>query len=260
MLQTAPQILSNEEMPAAEVLTPLGTGPVVLACEHASPAIPKSLSNLGLRDADRLSHAAWDPGALALAKAMSEQLHAPLVASRVSRLVYDCNRPPEADSAMPRLSEVVEVPGNRDLTQAQRDARTREVYEPFRTTLATVMDRHGGALVTIHSFTPLWHGKPRATEIGLLHDSDSRLADSMIANWSGALKAELNAPYSASDGVTHTLALHALPRQRLNVMIEVRNDLIETEAQVAEVAEQLCCVLSRAMGQMATQRHAEGSA
>ncbi|QOL82630.1 N-formylglutamate amidohydrolase [Pseudooceanicola spongiae] len=247
------QILNQDEGPAVAVTNPCGTGPVVLVCEHASATIPVSLDGLGLSQADRLSHAAWDPGALDLALAMSERLHAPLVAGRISRLVYDCNRPPEAPTAMPERSEVVEVPGNHALTPAQRAARTDAIYRPFQTALSAVLERHGGAVVTVHSFTPVWHGTPRSTEIGLLHDSDARLATAMMKNWSGPLKAELNAPYSATDGVTHTLATHAIPRGRLNVMIEVRNDLLADAASVAAVAEQLCGALSRSLAQLATR-------
>ncbi|KAA2315166.1 N-formylglutamate amidohydrolase [Pseudooceanicola sediminis] len=246
-------ILAPGEQPAVAVANPGGTGPVVLVCEHASAAIPASLGGLGLSQADRLSHAVWDPGALDLATAMSERLHAPLVAGRVSRLVYDCNRPPDVPSAMPVRSETIDVPGNAALTPAQRAARTDAIYRPFQAALSAVLERHGGAVVTVHSFTPLWHGTRRDTEIGLLHDSDARLATAMMTNWSGPLKAELNAPYSATDGVTHTLAEHAIPRGRLNVMIEVRNDLLTDAAAVAEVAEQLCGALSRSLAQLATR-------
>lgn len=252
MMGNESHLLTEAERPAAEVIHPGGTGPIVLCCEHASPTIPASLDGLGLAEEDRLSHAAWDPGALALSLAMSERMGAPLVASRVSRLVYDCNRPPSSDSAMPRKSEVVEVPGNRDLTEDDRAARVREVYRPFTTALSNVLDRHGGALVTVHSFTPLWHGQPRSTEIGLLHDSDDRLALAMMDSWHGSIQAELNAPYAASDGVTHTLREQALPRGRLNVMIEVRNDLLADEAGVSRVAEMLCASLSRSLARLAT--------
>ena len=42
------------------------------------------------------------------------------------------------------------------------------------------------AVVTVHSFTPVHFGEPRAVELGILHDEDSRLADGMLAR-AGAL-------------------------------------------------------------------------
>jgi predicted N-formylglutamate amidohydrolase len=52
----------------------------------------------------------------------------------------------------------------------------------------------------------------------------------MLAHAAGSsFKVERNEPYGPEDGVTHTLRLHALPNGLLNVMIEVRNDLIQDE-------------------------------
>ncbi|OWU86805.1 N-formylglutamate amidohydrolase [Oceanicola sp. 22II-s10i] len=244
-------ILSADEGAPVEVLNPGGAGDVVLVCEHASAFVPVALDGLGLKEADRLSHAAWDPGALEMARAMSEVLDAPLVAARVSRLVYDCNRPPEAPGAMPEKSEVIEVPGNRGLTAEARGARVREVYEPFTKALASVLAaRQDAAMVTVHSFTPVWFGQPRDAEIGILHDADPALAEAMMAQ-AGALpaRAELNVPYSAADGVTHTLKLHGAGRR--NVMIEVRNDLIATDAAAAEMGRALAVVVRDALEALA---------
>ncbi|MGI9368144.1 MAG: N-formylglutamate amidohydrolase, partial [Ruegeria sp.] len=94
---------------AFEILNPDGKGRVVLICEHASPRIPSEYKGLGLADGDRHSHAAWDLGALAVARLLSDPLDAPVVASTVSRLVYDCNRPPEAASAVPQKSELISI-------------------------------------------------------------------------------------------------------------------------------------------------------
>lgn len=244
-----PSILAPGEGPPVECLNPGGQAPVVLVCEHASHFIPAALEDLGLDPADRLSHAAWDPGALEVAKAMSTALDAPLVAARVSRLVYDCNRPPEAEGAMPARTEVIEVPGNRELSAEAREARVRAVYVPFRDMLAEVLAaRPGAALVTVHSFTPTWFGTPRSAEIGLLHDADDRLARAMLET-SSILPAQaaLNVPYSAADGVTHTLREHGAGRQ--NVMIEIRNDLIADEATAHVMGGALAAVCIAALSQ-----------
>ncbi|MGY9046010.1 hypothetical protein P775_25145 [Puniceibacterium antarcticum] len=219
-----------------------GSSAVVLVCEHASAFIPEGLKGLGLSEADRLSHAAWDPGAMAVAERMAAELDAVLVASNVSRLVYDCNRPPEAPDAMPAQSEVIVVPGNADLSEADRAERARRYYAPFRAALAQeVATVAAPVIVTIHSFTRVFHGQPRTVEIGVLHDSDTRLADAMLdsAARHTLLNVQRNAPYGPEDRVTHTLREHALPGGHPNVMIEIRNDLIATEAQQQSIAAML---------------------
>lgn len=224
------------------VVNPAGVSSVVLVCEHASNFIPESFSALGLSKDDQQSHAAWDPGAMAVAKHMSDGLDAVLVSSDVSRLVYDCNRPPSAASAMPARSEVIDVPGNVGLSDEGRADRAARFYWPFHAEVAAAMERTTApVLVTVHSFTPIYHGEQRAVEIGILHDSDTRLADAMLETAAShvSLDVQRNAPYGASDGVTHTLQEHAIRDGHLNVMLEIRNDLIETPAQQHAMANSI---------------------
>lgn len=243
----------TQRTPTVEVFNPKGKSPVVILCEHASHAIPERYCGLGLAESDRQSHAAWDPGALPIAKILATELDAPLVASLVSRLVYDCNRPPEAPSAMPEASELIKVPGNRDLTQAQKDERTQFVYVPFcEAVTQTIASREDQAvIVTVHSFTPIYFGNRRTTEIGILHDSDTRLADAMIAE-AGAIKMKVdrNEPYGPNDGVTHSLRLHGISNGIANVMIEVRNDLIDTPDAQRDAAHQLLALLRPALASL----------
>ena len=236
-----------------QVLNREGRGAVVVVCEHASAFVPPALKNLGLDEADRDSHAAWDPGAFGVAQNMAQRLGAVLVAGAVSRLVYDCNRPPDAPDAMPARSERIVVPGNATLDDAARKARTETYYAPFRAALAAEVGRRKApVLVTVHSFTPVYYGKRRLLDIGLLHDSDSRLTDAMLENAAAHtdLKVERNAPYGPQDGVTHTLKEHAIPAGLPNVMIEIRNDLIATEEDQTAMAELLSRWVSAGIAQV----------
>lgn len=236
--------------PVVSVEREQAPGPVVLCCEHAAAAIPAGYGDLGLAPNARHSHIAWDPGALGLARALAALLDAPLVHAGVSRLVYDLNRPPQAPGAMAARSEVFDIPGNRDLSATERQRRTRDLYLPFHARLrALIADRLAAglpvALATVHSFTPVWFGQPRQVELGLIHDADDRLAVAMLRHAQARtdLTARLNDPYSAADGVAHTLALHATPMGLPHVMIEVRNDLIATpEAQQAMAARLAPCL------------------
>ena len=219
---------------AVTVFNTNGQSRVVLVCEHASCFIPPALDGLGLDDNARQSHIAWDPGALEVARRMAQRLDAKLVVSNVSRLVYDCNRPPSAHDAMPARSEAIEVPGNAALTDVQRRERTEKYYDPFRARLRDVIaTTRDPVIVTVHSFTPVFLGKPRSVEIGILHDTDARLADAMTQMAAAHTRAnvKVNVPYGPQDGVTHTLKEHAIPARHLNVMLEIRNDLIADPAQ-----------------------------
>lgn len=239
-----------------------GRGPVLLLCEHASNHVPGELGSLGLDDAALCSHIAWDPGARAVSLALSTALDAPLVASRISRLVYDCNRPPEAPGAMPERSETTDVPGNRGLSAADRAARTEAVYVPFCTAVTDVITRRKAAglatvLVTIHSFTPVYFGQPRAVEIGILHDTDSAIADHMLAE-AHALPhrtIDRNSPYGPEDGVTHSLKLHGIAHGLPNVMLELRNDLIADAAGQAKLTEEVLTLLRPALAKIVGDVH-----
>lgn len=237
-----------------------GAGAVVLLCEHASCHFPAAFGGLGLDAVTRRSHVAWDPGALAVAKGLSAALDAPLVAGAVSRLLYDCNRPPEVASAVPERSEVFDISGNIRLSTAARQAREVAIYHPFCaavTDLLAARKRRGqmSVLVTIHSFTRVYFGKPRAVEIGILHDTDTRLADGMLANASllNGRQVERNAPYGPTDGVTHSLQLHGLANGLANVMIEIRNDLLRTPRDEALMTDEILTLLRPALADLVDQ-------
>ena len=235
---------SDDQRPTqvVETINPRGRSSVVLVCEHASAHIPVEFDHLGLAEADRHSHVAWDPGALGVARALAAVLDATLVAGRVSRLVYDCNRPPEAPDAMPPRSEIVDIPGNANLDDAARQDRISRFYDPFRSAVAAaVAVRHDPVIVTIHSFTPVFHSQPREVEIGVLYDRDTRLADALLRSAPRHTQAlvQRNAPYGPEHGVTHTLREHALPGGHPNVMLEIRNDLIDTKSAEVSMGKML---------------------
>jgi predicted N-formylglutamate amidohydrolase len=231
-----------------------GKGEVLLICEHASRRLPERYGNLGLPEEALASHIAWDPGALAVARLMSKGLDATLIHQRFSRLIYDCNRPPDSPAAMRDVSEVFRIPGNENLSDVEKSRRTTALYMPFhgriREEIAARRARgQASVLVTVHSFTPVYFGKARPVEIGILHDADSRLADRMLkaASDTHLYRVERNEPYGPADGVTHTLEVHALPAGLLNVMIEVRNDLIADETGQGVAADFLTGLLRESL-------------
>jgi len=104
-------------------------------------------------------------------------------------------------------------------------------------------------LITVHSFTPVFKGVKRDVELGVLHDSDARLADAMLglAGSHTAYATGRNEPYGPEDGVTHTLRRHAVPQGLLNVMLEIRNDLLSDAESCAAMADGLAVWLMDAI-------------
>jgi len=166
---------------------------------------------------------------------------------------------------MPARTENIDIPGNAQLSSEAVQERIAGVYRPFESAVETLLDARKAmllpsVLVTIHSFSPIWFGKPREVELGLLHDSDSRLADVMLnlADECSSFKTCRNQPYGPEDGVTWTLKRHALPRGLLNVMIEVRNDRLLDVSGFKSVTATLLELLNRSMDHLLHQQSVSG--
>ena len=233
-------ILTKADGDCVAVERPDGNSAVLLICEHASRALPERFGDLGLSAEALSSHIAWDPGALAVARGISAGLNATLVFQRFSRLIYDCNRPPESSGAMPETSEIYAIPGNRHLGEADRQARTEGLYIPFHDRIRALLKERAArgqktVIVTIHSFTP--------------QDEDRWLADRMLnaAAEAPLYQTERNQPYGPEDGVTHTLKLHGIDNGLHNVMIEVRNDLIQDDVGQGVMADYLTGLLQNSL-------------
>lgn len=227
------------------------SAPIMFVCEHASNHMPEKYNNLGLPDHLLESHIAWDPGSDPVTRRMSEVLGMPAFLGTASRLLYDLNRPPDVPDAIRERSEIFDVPGNMNLSLEAKQERINTYYTPYHDTLENVLERQSGlqAIVTVHSFTPIFHGKIREVEIGILHEADARLADAMLqaAPRHTDMVVRRNDPYGPQDGVMHTLREHGVKRGRLNVMLEIRNDLIKTHEQCVAMGDMLSALVVDAL-------------
>lgn len=248
-------VLSHDR-PAYAVTNAEGRSPFVLVCDHASNRIPAPYGDLGLSPLERVSHIAWDPGALAVSHVMVDLMDCALVASTVSRLVIDCNRAHDAPDLITTLSELTSVPGNAHVDAAERAHRIEAYHRPFHAAIDALLDARAArgqetVLVAMHSFTPVYKGVSRPWEIGLIHARDDAMTralfDALQAD-DPSLNVGWNEPYRALNGVTYTLEHHGDGRGLVSTMIEIRNNEILEPDDVALWAQRLARCLTTARG------------
>jgi predicted N-formylglutamate amidohydrolase len=241
---------------AVAVANPDGRGPVVLVCDHASNWVPPSLKGLGLPPGELERHIAWDPGALELARLLSNRLDAPLVHATVSRLVLDVNRDPTHPGSVVTRSEDTEIPGNHAISAEDRARRVQSIYEPYHRTLDAVIEQCVARdpepqIVSVHSFTPVYRKEQRPWHIGVLSGDDKRLSQPLLEllRADGEFCVGDNQPYAPTDGVYHTLHRHCsgvnsdASRNLRSVLLELRSDTLSAE----DGREQWAARLERAL-------------
>ncbi len=130
------RLLEPDEPAPVTVLRAEGASPFFLTADHAGRVIPRRLGTLGLPEAERQRHIAWDIGIAGTTALLSERLDATAVLQTYSRLVIDCSRSPEMAAAMPAISELTEIPGNRDIAPDEAAARRAEIFEPYHRRIA----------------------------------------------------------------------------------------------------------------------------
>lgn len=248
------RLLDDDEPGPVVVERPDSSSPFLFTCDHAGNRIPRRLGKLGVADSELTRHIAWDVGGLGLAQEFARRFDATLVRQVYSRLVIDCNRPPDAETSMPLVSEQTRVPGNHDLSREQIEARRNEIFHPYHDAIAAVIDRRlekrqATILLSIHSFTPVFLGVSRPWHIGLLYHRDDRLARLLLRLLAEDEMLCLgdNQPYSVDDFTDYTIPVHGERRGIPHVLFELRHDLIETETDQYRWAHRLAASLERAL-------------
>ncbi|MDH3702706.1 MAG: N-formylglutamate amidohydrolase [Alphaproteobacteria bacterium] len=236
-------LLGPNDPPPVEIFNGDGAAPVLFICDHASAALPESLGLLGLQAADLTRHIAIDIGAAALTRRLAQHFDGRAVLAGYSRLVIDCNRITDDHTSIREISEHTVIPGNRNLSPADRERRIEALFRPYHAAVVGCIADYAArgitpAIVAVHSFTPVYRGLDRPWHVGILSNRDRRLADPLVAALSTdeSLVVGDNQPYSGLAFAGYTIEIHAIAAGLPNVMIEIRQDLVATDAEVARWA------------------------
>lgn len=246
-------LIAPDEPTPFEVLEGDGRCPFLFTADHAGRYLPKSLANLGVAESELTRHIAWDIGIAEVSRWVATHFDAFLILQPYSRLVIDCNRPPEVPSSIATVSEHTEIPGNVGLTAEQRRERRTAIFDPYHARIEAELARRkevgqATVLIAMHSFTPRYKGSDRVWQAGVLYNRDSRLAlrlrDELVAE--GLIVGD-NEPYFVSDDSDYAIPRYGEQRGNVHVELEIRQDLIADAAGQRRWGEILCRALPRAV-------------
>lgn len=224
----------------------------LFTCDHAANTVPAAIhdGDLGVSPNDMARHIAFDPGAAGVSLALGELLNGPVVLSNFSRLVIDPNRGEDDPTLLMKLYDGTLIPANRYADDAERENRLALCYRPYHDAVTRMAARRDDTVyVAIHSYTPQLRGRdPRPWHVGVLYGRDERFAVPLTRRLEDEtdLCVGENEPYGGHlDG--DSVDRHAIKPGRVNVLIELRNDLIETDAQQYAWAERLAPILDEVL-------------
>ena len=213
---------------------------VIFTCEHAGNHVPEQYQSLFAGQSEILeSHRGRDPGAWPLANFLAEQMESPVFACLTTRLLIEANRSPDNPQLFSEYSTPLPIESKEKLIQ--------NIYKPYHEQVQKVIEKMTKPVLhlSIHSFTPIWHGQERKVDIGILFDPtqnieavfSQQLKDNLHANLP-EFQIRFNEPYKGTDdGFTTWLKKQYSKDDYTGIEIEVNqkfsSDLSRVKAGLA---------------------------
>ena len=223
---------------------------LVVSCEHASHRIPKPLKTSAEDRGWLKTHWGYDIGAAEVTRQLVRRKSCVALLARFSRLICDANRHPDHEDLIRVTTEGYPLSFNQGLTAAEKERRLNLYHRPFHDLLDECLAERvarGGdvVLLSIHSFTPVFEGKLRPMEMGVLFDRFEPIAKRLAGHLEDVgFKTALNEPYSGMEGQMYAPHRHGQKHGVIYLELEIRQDLLTTPAKTVDVADRLCAALT----------------
>lgn len=232
------------------LLHPNRMGPFLFSCEHASNALPSSIST-SEKDRHFLStHWGWDIGVASVTRHLIELTQSQGIFSNFSRLWVDLNRSKDRTDLIRKETEGHILSFNQHLTPSDEIQRLQQYYSPYHTAFDQLVQERVQhtppvLLISMHSFTPVWNGAVRNMDIGVLFDD----CETLGLHLSRLLRKEslfvaCNQPYTGKGGLMFSVEDKGKRHQCAHLELEINQALICTPERQRYVALKIYNALS----------------
>lgn len=224
---------------------------ILVTCEHGGNDIPKKFRQLFFDAQEVLqTHRGYDLGALSISQMLAHGLQSRLFSSTTSRLLIDLNRSLGHAEIFSKWSKC--------LNKCERESLIQSYYRAYRdeveSYICSLVIQAPVLHVSVHSFTPVFNGMPRKTDIGLLFDPERQFEKEISREWQAALQTKLpsqnihfNLPYhGTSDGFTTYLRTRFADGNYAGIELEVNQKHLADNQLCANVAEILLSTIPSA--------------
>ena len=224
---------------------------ILFIADHASNYIPSSLKNLGLQDNQLNSHIAYDLGVKELCINLSNLFNSKYIIGEYSRLMIDLNRDISDPTLIPEIVDRKIITKNLCLSNYDKRKRISQIYNKYHLKIKEAINHNNvTALISLHSFNPVFKKQKRNIHFGILSNQDRRLSDHVITEMQRRkLKVGDNEPYEGNL-IGDTMYKHGLKNNLHHTLIEVRNDLLSSSTKIHRVSVLLKQVINNSINRI----------
>lgn len=195
-----------------------------------------------------------------MARRLARTLGVAAVGGGVSRLVVDLNRPVVDPTLIRREAEWVPLSWNARVSPAEVERRMVAWHLPYhdaidRAILRLVTRGVRPLLLSVHSFTPVYEGRRRDLDMGVLFDrSRTHAARLMRGLRREGFRVLPNRPYSGLAGMMYSIHRHGTHHGLPCLELEMNQSLFRVRGAAARLAPRIARALRPLLAQQRMHR------
>ena len=207
---------------------------ILIIVDHASNSIPTNFSNFTINQKILNSHIAYDLNIKNFSLVLSKKINSHLICGKYSRLIIDLNRSISDPTLISAISDKKIINGNLQIDNLDMKYRINNIYNKYHEHIYKTIKKYNiNLLISLHSFNPIFKGKKRKIEVGILSNNYRQYSELLMKNLIKVKKYKIgdNEPYRGNL-IGDTMYKHGFRNNIPHTLIEIRNDLIESEYKI----------------------------